>query len=1155
MRPRRAVVMVTHPHRADPKERITPTAMLAATSRQDSLMASTNADTNADSHDDSTAEGRKPAAERAEAGQAHHAAPSQGEDRHPHHEAGHGAEDAVVDLTDAGDDEPIEPDPEAIDRVVERIDAQPSAEDLRTPSAGEEGDAELLPIEPVTPPTNLMDDDAQVIASDDEAHDEHDDGHDEAAEKSMAAVSEAADRTERSTHRHGRSKPSAKPQVMIVNDTADECRIGILEENVLQAYFAERTATATHVGNIYKGRVLNIEPAIQAAFVDFGEGASGFLHISDLHPKYFPGKERTERVGKKIPRRERPLIQDALKKGQEITVQVIKEGIGSKGPTLTSYISIPGRLLVMMPDMGRVGVSRKVEDEDERRSMRRMLDSLELPEGFGFIMRTAGYERSHSELKRDAAYLTRLWEAMQARTSKTSGPCALYTEGDLLIRTIRDSGDPCMKGIVVDSVSAFDRATQYLDVVAPVNAPAVYYYDRPIPIFSAFGIEEQVELIHQREVPLPSGGALVIDQTEAMVAIDVNSGRSRSARDSETNAYQTNIEAVREICRQLRLRDLGGLIVNDLIDMRMSKHRKDIEARIEEELKRDRAKATHLPISEFGMVEMTRQRMRPSMRKTHYIDCPHCAGAGEVRMPDVVAADALRRVSLLFAYLAVKRVHLTVTSRVAGELLSVRRRALQELEEKFGKQVEVTIDDHMRADQFKASAFDDRNHAIELDRLPRPPRPLLADLYTEIPEYVDDEDTDERVKRRRRRRRKPAPADANAILLAGGFDDLPAVIEDERPLMHVIRESEDEKRTARKAAKAESRDDDRDEDDGDDEDRTERTERGSRDDRGRRGGRKRRRRRNAPALPQAVSVAEAAALCGVEPAALLEQLRAAHEEVAPMVTDGLEMLTPELVAVARHVFNIPVLGAPAAAAGGQDGDEAAEGDGSGDEASSEGSAGPRSERAEGDDRDGGRRKKRRRRGGRNRRGRDRDGAEGGSRDGDAGPAAEGADGEAADSGASRADDREEHTSDDGGSTDRPAATDGGQDDGDGEAEGTDDGDRAEGAQHDGDRDDGQRRKRRRRGGRGRRDRDDRGPRGERRSDGEGQGSSTSGQEGGASSGDAAPPSAPEPQAPAESPSPAPAADAGEPAKPKRRSLYGATTRRLKPSEAPKGRAE
>jgi ribonuclease E len=1115
---------VTHPYRADPKGLITPSAMLAATPRQESPMADTN--------DKTTAEGHEAAADAHERTEAH-AAEAAGEAivAHAETDAAHEGPDA-----DEGADEPIEPDPEAIDRVVARLDAPPSADELRTPSAGEDGDADLLPIEPVTAPTNLMDDDAALVTVDDEHHETHE-GHDEAAEKSMAAVSEAADRAERSSRREGRSKPSAKPQVMIVNDTPDECRIGILEENVLQAYFAERTATATHVGNIYKGRVLNIEPAIQAAFVDFGEGASGFLHISDLHPKYFPGKERTERVGKKIPRRERPLIQDALKKGQEITVQVIKEGIGSKGPTLTSYISIPGRLLVMMPDMGRVGVSRKVEDEDERRSMRRMLDSLELPEGFGFIMRTAGYERSHSELKRDAAYLTRLWEAMQARTAKTSGPCALYTEGDLLIRTIRDSGDPCMKGIVVDSVSAFDRATQYLDVVAPVNAPAVYYYDRPIPVFSAFGIEEQVELIHQREVPLPSGGALVIDQTEAMVAIDVNSGRSRSARDSETNAYQTNIEAVREICRQLRLRDLGGLIVNDLIDMRMSKHRKDIEARIEEELKRDRAKATHLPISEFGMVEMTRQRMRPSMRKTHYIDCPHCAGAGEVRMPDVVAADALRRISLLFAYLAVKRVHLTVTSRVAGELLSVRRRALQELEEKFGKQVEVTIDDHLRADQFKAAAFDERNHAIELDRLPRPPRPLLADLYTEIPEYVDDEDTDERVKRRRRRRRKPAPADANAILLAGGFDDLPAVIEDERPLMHVIREAEEEKRTSRKAAKAGSRSDDGD-DDGDDDDRSERGERGSRDDRGRRGGRKRRRRRNAPALPLPVPVAEAAALCGVEPAALLEQLRASHEEIAPMVTDGLETLTPELVAVARHLFNVPVLGAPAPAApgsapvdgsdeGGAAGDEPA-----GDDESNDGAAG---ERADGGDRDGGRRKKRRRRGGRNRRGRDRDGAEGGAREG--GPASDGAGpGEATDG-----DDGEERASTaDGDAGDDAASDDGASDDASGN-----DGERAEGGD---DREDGKRRKRRRRGGRGRRDRDERGPRGERRSEG-GQGEAPAADAAGAS----APEPSPAPERPASDA--AASADPAPAAQPKRRSLYGATTRRLKPSEAPKGRAE
>ncbi len=1052
--------------------------------------------------------------------------------------------DGEISVDDADDAEP-EPDPEAINRVVERLEIRVGDGDIRTASRGEEGDVELLPIDPVVAPCNLLDDGAAeaAIAADTADEASEADDNDDAAQKSLKAVSEATERGERAMRGVTKSKLPAKPQVMIVNDTPDECRIGVLEENVLQAYFTERSLTATHVGNIYKGRVLNIEPAIQAAFVDFGEGASGFLHISDLHPKYFPGKERTERVGKKIPRRDRPLIQDALKKGQEITVQVIKEGLGSKGPTLTSYISLPGRLLVMMPDMGRVGVSRKVEDEDERRSMRRMLDSLELPDGFGFIMRTAGYERSLSELKRDAAYLMRLWEAMQARQSKTSGPCALYTEGDLLIRTIRDSGDPCMKGVVVDSISAFDRATQYLDVVAPAHAPAVYYYDRPIPIFSAFGIEDQVELLHQREVPLPSGGALVIDQTEAMVAIDVNSGRSRSARDSETNAYQTNIEAVREICRQLRLRDLGGLIVNDLIDMRMSKHRKDIEARIEEELKRDRAKATHLPISEFGMVEMTRQRMRPSMRKTHYSDCPHCAGSGEIRMADVVAADALRRVALLFAYLAVKRVQVTLTSRVAGELLSARRRALQELEEKFGKPIEVTIDDDLRGDQFKVVAYDDRNHAIEQDRLPRPPRPLLADLYTDVPEYVDDEETDERVKRRRRRRRKPMPADANAILLAGGFDDLPEVIEDERPLMSVIREEADTVRTTRKATKAVAEPREGDDEPSGNRDRPAREGREEREGRSRRGGRNRRRRRAAPSLPVAASLVETAALCGVEPAALLDMIRAAHPEIAPLVTDGLETLSPTLVAVARDLFNNPMLGAADDESDGADqatSNAVLDGEAA-DDGAGKSEPGAPERAARGDDGEGDGKRKRRRRGGRNRRGRDRDRVHGDrAPDSSDAPRAEG-------EGQSPSEPSDE-VSDDGAAPAQGEAPGAAGDADSGSGEGSPHGDG-----------EGSGRRRSRRGGRNRRGRDSderREPRGERR---------PARSEGSAPNADAvsdspsasvAPPAPRSETPPTAAQGGASAADASTEPKPvKRRGLYGGSTRRLKPSESPKGRSE
>ena len=365
-------------------------------------------------------------------------------------------------------------------------------------------------------------------------------------------------------------------QLVVVNDVpGDEMRIAILEQGKLAQFHSERASNSTNVGSIYKARVVNVEPAIQAAFVDFGEGANGFLHISDLHPKYFPGSkrdggERTEKVGRKIPRRARPMMQDALKRGQEITVQVLKEGLGSKGPTVTSYLSIPGRLLVMMPDMDNVGVSRKVDDEEGRRKMRKILDSLNLPEGFGFILRTAGFDSTRTELARDAQYLTRLWQVMEKRMNAVGAPCQLYTEGDILLRTIRDSIDSSVDGIVVDSEPAFHRAKAFLEVVAPKAAAKVHFYDRRMPVFHAFDVERQVDLIHSREVPLPSGGALVFDQAEALVAIDVNSGRSRSARDSETNAYQTNQEAVDEIARQLRLRDLGGVVVADLIDMRSS---------------------------------------------------------------------------------------------------------------------------------------------------------------------------------------------------------------------------------------------------------------------------------------------------------------------------------------------------------------------------------------------------------------------------------------------------------------------------------------------------------------------------------------------------------------------------------------------------------
>jgi ribonuclease E len=456
--------------------------------------------------------------------------------------------------------------------------------------------------------------------------------------------------------------------------------------------------------------------------------------------------------------------------------------------------------------MDRVGVSRKVEDEEQRREMRRILDSLELPEGCGFILRTAGFDRTKSELQRDALYLQRLWEAMERRMKSTGAPCTLYTESDLLVRTIRDVVDDSVEAIVVDSESAFQRAKTFIQVVAPLNSPRLCYYDKQAPIFYAFSVEQQIEQIHNHKVPLPSGGALVIDQTEAMVTIDVNSGKSRSARDSETNAFNTNKEAVDEISRQLRLRDLGGIIVNDLIDMRSSRHRREIEERLQEALRRDRAKTTTLDISDFGIIEMTRQRMRPGLHKTNYMDCPHCHGLGEVRVPDAVAADCMRKAALLFCYERVHRVEVVCSVRVASVLLSSRRGALYELEERAGKRVDIRISETFGIDRVDIYAYDDRGADIETDRLQRVPTPRIADLLLELPaadEGDDDDGGDDaeygRGRGRRRRRRKPQPADATAMALAGNFDDLPTPTANEPSLSELIRRS-DAERQARKAA-------------------------------------------------------------------------------------------------------------------------------------------------------------------------------------------------------------------------------------------------------------------------------------------------------------------------------------------------------------------
>lgn len=607
---------------------------------------------------------------------------------------------------------------------------------------------------------------------------------------------------------YGRATPMAKRtgkvEMFINYAPGEECRIAVTENGQLDELYQERASNESHVGNIYKGKVTNVEPSIQAAFIDFGLDRNGFLHISDLHPMYFKGKdhEDVERVGSKTPRRQRPAIQDCLRRGDEVLVQILKEGIGNKGPTLTSYLSIPGRFVVMMPNMSRLGVSRKVEDEDQRREMRKILADLDPPEGFGFIVRTAGIGQPKADLKRDLAYLARLWKSIERRRKRLRRVGELYAESDLIIRTIRDVFTNEIDRIIIDDETAAARVQDFLSIANPRHKSKVLYYDDPVPIFHRFGIEKYIDNMYAREVPLPSGGSLVIDQTEALVAIDVNSGKSRDAKDAETNAYQTNVEACDEICRQLRLRDLGGVVVNDLIDMRDLKHRRKIETRFRNNLRRDRARTRINSISQFGLLEMTRQRMRPSFRKSISIECPHCHGTGHVKSSETVAIEVMRKLALVMHHEPVSRIELTVSPDTAFQLLNNRRRQMVAMEQRFNCSVLVRVGGNT-IDYIGIIAYDERGTTLDTggmmdapaDRDPR--KANLVELSSEQTEAaivaiaeaggveqaeqaqvdseakaaiksdaakarrgessygeIDEEDDDDKPRRRRRRRRR-----------------------------------------------------------------------------------------------------------------------------------------------------------------------------------------------------------------------------------------------------------------------------------------------------------------------------------------------------------------------------------------------------------------
>ena len=496
----------------------------------------------------------------------------------------------------------------------------------------------------------------------------------------------------------------------------DECRIAVTHDGKLEELFMERTSSESHVSNIYKGRVTNVESSIQAAFVDFGMGKNGFLHISDVQPQYFGGKKAVaEEVGKKTPRKDRPPIQKCLRRGQEVIVQIIKEGIGTKGPTLTTYLAIPGRYLVMMPGMNRLGVSRKIEDDEARRSMREVLNQLSLPKGMGFILRTAGLNKNKRELQQDLNYLMRLWKTVAEKVRSQPTPAALYQESDLVTRTIRDVYSSDIGRILVDDEKTAKRVAEFLAIAMPRAKSPVTFYNEKEPLFHRFGIESEIQKIHSRHVPLPSGGSLVIDSTEALVAIDVNSGRFRSPTSAEETALRIDVEAAKEIARQLRLRDLGGLIICDFIDLRLDRNKRAVEQALKDALKEHKAKAKILRMSQFGIIEITRQRQRPSIKLNIYDECPHCRGSGLVKSVESMTLDVMRMMRLAVYHDGVQTVNVSVSPGVANYLLNRRRAAINDLEIETGRSVFIRADEARGLDEVQFECRNARDLVVEVD--------------------------------------------------------------------------------------------------------------------------------------------------------------------------------------------------------------------------------------------------------------------------------------------------------------------------------------------------------------------------------------------------------------------------------------------------------
>jgi ribonuclease E len=546
-------------------------------------------------------------------------------------------------------------------------------------------------------------------------------------------------------------------KTMLVNVAhVEETRVAIVENGVLEQYEIETLNRTNIKGNIHNAVVENVHPALEAAFLRLGPDLKGFLPLDEVNFKLLPSRTESRSKGR---------IGQHLHVGQKLLVQVVREPFAGKPPTVTTYFSLPGRYLVLMPGADSAGISRKIQDDSQRERLKKLVEELNPPEGFGLIVRTAGVGQSKTELQRDLRYLLRLWDSIQRASRGTEFPGLVYRERDLVIRTMRDYFTPDIGEVWIDNPETYERAVEFVDDVMPAKVKTIQLHSGDRPLFSKFNLEDQIESIYKRRVPLKAGGEIVIDGTEALTAIDVNSKGAPRHGDSEDNATQTNLEAAAEIARQLRLRDLGGLVVIDFIDMMAARNQKKVEKVMRDAMKGDRAKYDVTRISKLGLMEISRQRIKGEKMGASYATCPVCEGYGLIKNVEPAGLAALRKLQTRCTKNDFGKVHMRVPPEIAHWVLNHKRDDIVALERRH--QVKIVIEPkgsllrHESEFEFFPRERVEVPPALVAGDRPAPPAPPdLAEL--EEPEAPAAEAAapaaatpagDEGERRRRRRRR------------------------------------------------------------------------------------------------------------------------------------------------------------------------------------------------------------------------------------------------------------------------------------------------------------------------------------------------------------------------------------------------------------------